>query len=431
MPENQAQLTERAAVREVHLENLEHDITGLQGYPEALVVFRLRGAVVGQAWIPVDDGIILCTRLRSHVRATAWPVWQQLVAQKRNSQRSLLSATVVVCTRDRTEDLAHCLPGLSRLAAQGHEVIVVDNCPTDDSTARLVARHPEIRRIHEPRPGLNVARNRGILAASGEIVAFTDDDAQVDEGWLSALLRNFDDPLVAIVTGVTMPLELETSAQMWFEKTNGFGRGFVRKHFDATNIDVLATGLIGAGANMAVRRNAIKRTGLFDEALDCGTLTRSGGDQEFFYRALARGYRIVYEPAALVWHRHRREWEALRRTIYGYGVGVFAWWTRALLEEGELALLRKAPCWFWQHHVRHLIRSLVRRPGHMPLDLTWAEFHGALAGPGSYLQSRRLVRRQSRALEALKSRKQPLIPAATQVRDDPSASPVGQGAKAR
>ena len=73
MPENQSQLTERAAVCKVHIENLKHDITGLQGYPETLVVFRLRDAVVGQAWIPVDDGIIPCTRLRSHVRATAWP----------------------------------------------------------------------------------------------------------------------------------------------------------------------------------------------------------------------------------------------------------------------------------------------------------------------------------------------------------------------
>ena len=385
----------RAAVCNVHLEQLERGIANLQEYQWALVVFRLRGTVVGQAWLPVEDGRTTPAKLRARLPAVAWPVWQQLVARDTGPTQPLPTASVVVCTRDRTDDLALCLPGLSRLAAQGHEVIVVDNCPSSDSTARLVASYPAIRYLREPRPGLDVARNRGLLAATGEIVAFTDDDAQVDPGWLPALRRNFDDPMVALVTGITMPLELETEAQQWFEWTNGFGRGFVRKQFDATNTSVLAAGQVGAGVNMAIRRSAIERIGLFDEALDGGTLTRSGGDQEFFYRTLARGYRIAYEPAALVWHRHRQEWSSLRSTVYGYGVGVFAWWTRALLVEKELTLLKWAPKWFWEHHVRNFARSLLRRPDHVPLDLALAEFRGALAGPISYLRSRRRLQPQA------------------------------------
>ena len=390
-----------AAVREVHLEQLNQDICSLDGFRRALVVFRLRGAVVGQAWFRVEDGRIPLLQIRPHLPEVAWPAWQQLAARDPAASADRLPpASVVVCTRDRTADLANCLPGLSKLAAEGHDVIVVDNCPSDDGTARLMAGHPTIRYLHEPRPGLDVARNRGLRAATGEIVAFTDDDAQVDAGWLPALLRNFDDPLVAVVTGITLPLELETEAQMWFEQTHGFGRGFVRRSFDACNMNILATGVVGAGANVAIRRSAVDEIGPFDEALDGGTLARSGGDQEFFYRTLARGYRIVYEPGALVWHRHRREWDALRRTVYGYGVGVFAWWTRALLKEGELTLLKKAPGWFWHHHVRNLARSLLRRPGCVPLDLAWAEFRGALAGPGSYLRARRSLQRQARARAA-------------------------------
>jgi len=82
---------------------------------------------------------------------------------------------------------------------------VVDNCPADTTTASLVAGYPEIEYVLEPRPGLDTARNRGLHAATGEIIAFTDDDAQVEEGWLDALRANFDDPLVAVVTGLTLP----------------------------------------------------------------------------------------------------------------------------------------------------------------------------------------------------------------------------------
>jgi GT2 family glycosyltransferase len=305
----------------------------------------------------------------------------------------LPAASVIVCTRDRTEDLASCLPGLQRLAAQGHDVVVVDNAPSDDGTARLVANYPLIRYVLEPQPGLDSARNRGLRVASGDIVAFTDDDGQIDAGWLTALLRNFDDPMVAVVTGITMPLELETESQLWFEETNGFGRGFERQTFDSTSKHPLAAGAVGAGVNMAIRRDfAMNHIGLFDEALDCGTPALTGGDQEFFYRVLERGYRIVYDPAALVWHKHRRDWESLRKTLYSYGAGVYAWWTRALLVEGEWTLLKAGPRWFWQHHVGQFVRALLRRPGHVPYDLALAELRGALTGPGRYLKSRRWLR---------------------------------------
>ena len=68
------------------------------------------------------------------------------------------------------------------------------------------------------------------------------------------------------------------------------------------------------------RFGSTEEVGLFDEALDAGTPTRAGGDNDIFYRLLAAGHRIVYDPAALSWHRHRREWPELRRTVFGYGV---------------------------------------------------------------------------------------------------------------
>src|SRR6266567_2037807 len=83
------------------------------------------------------------------------------------------------------------------------------------------------------------------------IVAFNDDDALPDPNWLRVLLRNFADPLVVCVTGLTMPMELETEAQEWFERCSSFVRGFTRTVYDQTRLHPLAAGKVGAGANMA------------------------------------------------------------------------------------------------------------------------------------------------------------------------------------
>jgi glycosyltransferase involved in cell wall biosynthesis len=392
------------AVCEVHLDRTDDEIresfSSVAGYCQAYVILRFRGVVVGQIMLPVIHEEISVKEVRRRASQVAWPIWQLYVDAEfapTPPQLSRQRASVVVCTRNRTDDLRRCLAALVQLASQDYEVIVVDNCPSDDSTEKLVATYPQVHYIYEPRAGLDVARNRGIRAATGEIVAFTDDDAQVEPAWLNALLHNFDDPTVAVVTGLTLPLELETPAQCWFEHTNSFSRGYSRKCFDSGTTGPLASGRVGAGVNMAIRRNLLDEIGMFDEALDGGTITLSGGDQEFFYRTLARGYRIVYEPAAVVRHKHRRDWKALRHTIYGYGVGLFAWWTCALLKEKELTLLIIAPTWFLQHHVRELLRSLFRRHHCVPLDLAWAEFCGALIGPWRYLWARHQARQQLQA----------------------------------
>jgi GT2 family glycosyltransferase len=303
-----------------------------------------------------------------------------------------------------------CLRRIVPLLAEGHEIIVVDSCPSTAETAGLVASFPGIRYLRESQPGAALARNRGIHAAKKEFVAFTDDDARADPHWLKSLLRNFDDELVAVVTGITMPVELETDSQLWFEKTNPFSRGGLRREFDLSNFEPLIAGLAGCSVNMAVRVSALERIGLFDAALGPGSLGKCGEDHEFYYRALKHGYRIVYDPAALVWHRHRSDWPALRYVIYTYGVGVFAWWTKALVFDRELALLKIASVWFLRHHVGNLVRSLLRRPSAFPLDLAWAEFVGALEGPFAYFRSRRHLRRSTTGREAAPAAREAALP---------------------
>ncbi len=115
-----------------------------------------------------------------------------------------------------------------------------------------------------------------------------------------------------------------------------------------------------------------------------------------FSRILALGYRIVYDPAALSWHRHRRTWEELRQALYGYGAGVYAFWTRRLLFERDLAVLKAAWNWFFKHQLQAIVHSLFRRPSRMPLDLLLAELRGCAWGPWAYLISRRRQRRRTK-----------------------------------
>jgi GT2 family glycosyltransferase len=282
---------------------------------------------------------------------------------------------------------------VSALPDDAQEVLVVDNAPTTDATRQVVERFPGIRYVREDRPGLDVARNRALREARGEVVAFTDDDALPDPGWLRGLARNFEDPLVFCVTGLTMPAELATVAQDGFERESSFGRGFARRVFDASTHDPHRAGPMGAGVNMAVRRAILERLGGFDEALDAGTPTRSGGDHDLFTRVLTAGYRVVYDPAALVWHRHRRDAKALRAAIQGYGTGVYAALTKSLLVDRELRAPLLALGWFRHDQLPALVRSLLRRRGRRSLRLILAELWGCALGPWAYVSSRRKAAR--------------------------------------
>jgi glycosyltransferase involved in cell wall biosynthesis len=382
------------AVLDLSFEQLPESIDGLDGYRGVLILIRLGGRPAGQALLPVANGKVCGgNNLRDAVLSTAsWSFWENWLyhyldySKQEPLQSQMPSATVAVCTRDRPADLRRCLDAIMRLPDDGQEVLVIDNCPSTDETYRLVAEYSGVRYVHEDRPGLNIARNRALREARHDIVAFTDDDAAPDPNWLQALRRNFQDPRVMCVTGLTMPLELQTQAQQTFENFIGFGAGFRRKVLDCATHNPLDAWSAGAGVNMAVHKEIVCRVGPFDEALDAGTATLSGGDNEMFSRILARGFRIVYEPEALNWHRHRREWSELRRQFYGYGVGGFAAWTRSLLD-GELGVLTKASSWP-REHLLGIARSALKRPYSTPLDLALLQLIGCIVGPWAYLYSR-------------------------------------------
>lgn len=387
------------AVLDVDLLRLPAELLVPPLYRSAVILIRLDGLPLGKAILPVRDGRVLAPDLAATlIEACGMRYWRARVSRAVGVSHHTLppgkrTCSIAICTRERPEDLRNCLAAVTSLPDDGQEILVIDNAPRTDATQKVVEGFPGVRYFREDRPGLDVARNRALREARHEVVAFTDDDAMVDRDWLRTLSRNFDDPLVLCVTGLTLAAELETPAQEVFEQQNPFGRGFTRRVFEATTHNPLQSGPMGAGVNMAVRREAVlTRLHGFDDALDAGTPTQSGGDHDLFTRVLTAGFRIVYDPGALVWHRHRREWRELARTIQGYGTGVYAAWTKSLLVDRELIVARIAWGWFRHDQLPGLVRSVLRQRNRRSFRLALRELWGCALGPWAYLLSARRAR---------------------------------------
>jgi GT2 family glycosyltransferase len=379
---------------------------------EQWILIRLHGEPLGML-CPPQEGCSARALARLILEQHGWAIARHLVSDNFTGARSIADlaqlpatcprrplpprqvVTVAVCTRDRASQLPACLDALGALdyPAELLDILVVDNAPKDGSTRDVVAGYPGIRYACEPRPGLDRARNRAIREARGAIVAFTDDDVSVDRGWVRAVAAAFEEePHAMCVTGLVLPDELDTRAQLLFEHYGGFGRGFNRwvyrvepRSGESAVRQYGGTGRFGTGANMAFRRAFFEREGLFDPALDVGTPANGGGDLEMFFRVLKSGHALVYEPAAMVRHRHRRDYAALRKQITNNGIGFYAYLVRtARAYPGErVAVAKLGLWWMWWWNLRRLLRAILR-PRAFPIDLIVAELKGSFVGLRRY-----------------------------------------------
>jgi GT2 family glycosyltransferase len=388
-------------VLDFELPQVPERLPGLAGYTSAFVLLRWEGRPVAAAVVPLHKGTFkkadlrerMSTGLGDDLRACWLSILFSPSSCKQRPGRA--DVTIAVCTRNRADDLRKCLESLLSLPDEGQEILVVDNCPANDASERVVRCFPAVKYVREDRLGLNRARNRALREARGEIVAFIDDDAVADKNWLRALTDAFAAPLTICVTGLTLPIELETEAQEAFELIGAYGRGFRRKRFSIETISPAGGGAAGAGVNMAFRRDVIEKAGCFDEALDAGTATHSGGDTEMLCRVIGAGYEVIYEPAALNWHRHRRARAELIQAVFGYGVGLYAAWTRCFWVGKERDVLGTAWSWFFKVRLRCAIHAVWHRSGAYPRDLAWAELKGSLWGPIAYGKARRELARDN------------------------------------
>ena len=318
------------------------------------------------------------------------------------------SVSVVVCTRDRSTELVACLDRLRTLTHPRLEIVVVDNAPSDDGTRRVVEEvartDARFRYVCEPRPGLSPARNRGWREATGDIVAYTDDDVAVDADWVHGLLRGrHRRPDVGCVTGLVATAGIDSPAEEYFDARAASWSTRARwQLFEVPGRgpqDALypySAGVFGTGANFAFDRSLLAELGGFDEALGAGTLTKGGEDLDVFVRVLRAGRPIVYEPAAVVWHHHRADEAALLRQLYGYGTGLTAYLTKLLATPGTRSdVLRRVPL-----GLRRMTRiggetsARLQSPAAAPKGALLQEWRGFAAGPLLYWRARRALRRE-------------------------------------
>lgn len=210
--------------------------------------------------------------------------------------------SVVVCTHERPADLERCLAGLAALT-DPVQVIVVDSAsavPCRELVERFRPQIDQLEYLYLTEPGLSLARNAGVAAARGGIVAFIDDDAVPAPDWAGAVMRAFDAPGVGCVGG-TCRAAFEGDRPRWLSARLLQLAGITRFGDEAR--EARSSAEWPFGANMAFRREALDAAGVFSTTLGRrGGSLLSGEDSDMVERVQAAGWRIWLEPSAVVDH---------------------------------------------------------------------------------------------------------------------------------
>ena len=212
--------------------------------------------------------------------------------------------SVVVCTHNGAAHLESCLRACCALDYPDFEVLVVDDGSTDQ-TPELAARFPEVRYLRQEHGGLSNARNYGADAATGELVAYTDDDCQPDVDWLFWIARCFDHPKAGAAGGPNLPPSPESLQEAIVASATGAPSHVLSEDLRAEHLP---------GCNLVVRRKALEEVGGFQPQF-----LAAGDDVDLCWRLLDQGWELVFAPPAFVWHRRRTSIVRYLKQQSGYG----------------------------------------------------------------------------------------------------------------
>jgi GT2 family glycosyltransferase len=232
------------------------------------------------------------------LRAVSRAYWQAPFARG-----STPRITVVVCTYNGCATIRECLEGLSRLEYPNTEMIVIDDGSTD-GTAQI-AREFDVRLVSTENRGLSAARNLGLELASGEIIAYLDDDAYPDPHWLDYLAEAFRTTEFTAVGGPNLPPPGEDFVAEAVANSPGGPTHVLLSDREAEHIP---------GCNMAFRTAELRSLGGFDPQF-----RTAGDDVDICWRIQGSGGRVGFHPSALVWHHRRKTVRAYWNQQTGYG----------------------------------------------------------------------------------------------------------------
>lgn len=241
----------------------------------------------------------------------------------------MIRISLVIATYNRAEQLMATLGSVvaQGLAPEAWECVVVDNNSTDttrERVANLCAEHPtlNIRYIFEREQGLSAARNAGIGAAKGDIIAFVDDDERIVPDFLSAYIDLFDTMPDAMAAGGRIIAEYPTGRPRWMSRYAE--QPIANPMHYGNSVRLFPAGKIPGGGNMAFRREALNRVGIFDTTLGrTGKRLIGGEESDLFERMAAVGIRPYYVPRAVMYHiipSEKLTEEYFARLCYNTGV---------------------------------------------------------------------------------------------------------------
>ncbi|HYJ86169.1 MAG TPA: glycosyltransferase, partial [Pyrinomonadaceae bacterium] len=232
--------------------------------------------------------------------------------------RAYPKVSVIVCVYNGERTINDCLASLENLNYPNYEVVVVNDGSTD-GTLQVAESYDYIRLINQENQGLSAARNVGIDAARGEIIAFTDADCVADEDWLTHLVARFQASEFAAVGGPNLSPPDDSFVASCVAVSPGAPAHVLLDDEVAEHIP---------GCNMAFRREALDAINGFDPIFRA-----AGDDVDLCWRLQNKGYKIGFSPAAVVWHFRRNTVRDYLKQQRGYG-------------KAETLLFFKHPCRF-------------------------------------------------------------------------------------
>jgi glycosyltransferase involved in cell wall biosynthesis len=261
--------------------------------------------------------------------------------------------SVIVCTHNRAHRLEQILKSLQEMKIPVDlpwEIVIADN-NSNDNTKEIIDTFAStsslnVKYVFERHQGLSRARNAGIHASSGSIIAFTDDDCIVDRHWIETISKEFrsDESIAGIGGRVLLYNKMDRPVS-------------IRVHEEREILSsVYRIRKLLIGCNMAFARPVFDEIGIFDTDFGAGGRFASSEDLDFFYRIYKKGFKIIYSPDVLVFHNHgRRNDEQIKLLMRGYAIGRGAFYCKYIL------MADKEVIHFAYSEISSLLKGIVKR----------------------------------------------------------------------